>query len=169
MKKYLSLLLFVLFASGNIQAEQNATIDVHTKIVNPHKISKNLNGGFIELLLDYVNGFGGMWAQEIRDRGFEEPNDNNTGLFYWNRWFASNENQGTVTIVAGGYNKVDKYQLMITDATVTESGIMQDLKLDDEVSHYFYIYTRSENTMVGSMAKIILFDVANENRQLIKK
>jgi len=157
MKKYFSLFVFILIGTHNIQAEQSAIIDVHTKIVNPHKISKNLNGGFIELLLDYVNGFGGMWAQEIRDRGFEEPNDNNTGLFHWNRWFASNENQGTVTTVAGGYNKSDKYQLAISNASQTESGVSQKIHLNDEISHYFYIYSRSINANNGK-AKIILFD-----------
>ena len=166
MKKYLllwTLFLLAILPIVNIKAEQSAFIDVYTNIVNPYKISKNLNGGFIELLLDYVNGFGGMWAQEIRDRGFEEFHIDGTTPYHWDSWFSSNENRGIVNFVEGGYNKVDRYQLMITGASKTESGVVQSLKLNDEVSHYFYIYARGENTN-GGIAKIILFDEQNENR-----
>ena len=161
--------IVLLIFNVNVYAEQKATIDVHTKIVNPHKISKLLNGGFIELLLDYVNGFGGMWAQEIEDRGFEELRGRaDVDYWHWTHWFASNENQGSVDFVEGGYNKNDKYQLRINNASETESGIYQKIYLNDEVSHYFYIYAIGENTN-GGIAKIILFDEQNEIRLFEKE
>ena len=158
----------MLLLNVDLYAEQTAKIDVNTKIINPHKISKLLNGGFIELLLDYVNGFGGMWSQEIEDRGFEEIRGNGTDYWHWTRWFASNANQGIVKFVEGGYNKNDKYQLMISNAAETESGIFQNIKLNDEVSHYFYIYARGENTNDG-IAKLIIFDEQNKNKLFEKE
>lgn len=157
MKNIVKIITLLLLFSLCTYAGQTASIIVNTKVVNPHKISKYLNGGFIELLADYTNGFGGMWAQEIEDRGFEEVYNNRTVYYHWTRWFANNEDKGLVEIVLGGYNKLDSNQLMITNAEKTESGMYQKIYLNDEISHDFYIYVKGENTN-GGIAKIVFFD-----------
>ena len=39
-----------------VSLADEANIVINPKVINPYKISELINGGFIEFLLDYVNG-----------------------------------------------------------------------------------------------------------------
>ncbi|MDR0927772.1 MAG: T9SS type A sorting domain-containing protein [Ignavibacteria bacterium] len=158
--------LLLLFAiSISLHADNTAKITINTKNVNSNKISKLINGGFIELANDFVNGYCGLWAQEIMDRGFEEVYNERETYQHWSRYFNDRDtvaNKDNVTIVEGGYNRTDNNQLRIENAEYVESGIYQLIRINDEISHNCYIYARSENA--NGVAKIVLFDTLNQQR-----
>jgi hypothetical protein len=69
MKKVKIVLFIVIILSNSSLIATQSKIEVNTKSISPYKIPKLINGAFIELLIDFVNGKGGLWVQEIIDRG----------------------------------------------------------------------------------------------------
>jgi|GEM_PF-1335752 len=79
----------VVFLNVNVlYGQQNAAININLSQSVQDTISKNIYGGFIEFAYDDINGYRGLWAQEIENRGFDAPdtNDSTTAA----KWLAFN-------------------------------------------------------------------------------
>lgn len=131
----------------------------HAKQVIPPEIF----GSFIEFIWDTMNGPFGMCAEEIRHRGFDRKGSFEGISEDW-RPFGNAEAIATTTfrLDSGGYNKRGVYAQTIlrTDATKPESGILQDIVINGNVSHTFYVYARG--TVQHATMKIITMDGKDE-------
>ena len=154
-KKIIFLIIFIT-ANIYLYCEEFAEIKIFNNLTHTEQISKYTNGGFIEFLLNYSNGYGGMWAQEICDRGFDYIPLGSNQHKYWNYWYNTNKHTDFVKYIDGGYNEYGKYSIEISGDGNLESGIYQKIYINDSISHDFYIYIKNKNA-VGT-AKLVLFD-----------
>lgn len=161
MKKLFSLLLFLLISFISF-AKEEAIIQVNAELAHKEKISPLMNGGFIEFLLNYVNGYGGMWAQEITDRGFDYISGQQ--YKYWDFWYSQEGKFDFVKNISGGYNENGLYGIEFTGDGTTESGIFQKVYVNDKVSHKFYIYTKNKDLGATGKLKLVAFDSDFKNR-----
>ncbi|MGI6369275.1 MAG: T9SS type A sorting domain-containing protein [Ignavibacteria bacterium] len=157
-------LVFILFLCSffSIHAEEKAIIQVNAELLHKEKISPLMNGGFIEFLLNYVNGYGGMWAQEITDRGFDYISGQK--YKYWDFWYSQEGKFDFVKNVSGGYNENGLYGIEFTGDGTTESGIFQKIYVNDKVSHKFYIYTKNKDLAATGKLKLVAFNSDFTNR-----
>ncbi|MDT3738617.1 MAG: T9SS type A sorting domain-containing protein [Candidatus Kapabacteria bacterium] len=142
--------------------EKEASIVIDKNNSYSKKATSKLFGGFIEYLRDYVNGSGGLWAQELLDRGFDAyPCENiNIGCVWKDT--ASSVN-AIPELIQGGYNPNGKYFKRLT--SINDDGFCstyQTITYCDTISHTIYLYYRG---MVESgSAKIIVMDKSNTFR-----
>lgn len=163
-EKFILIIIFVLLCPS-VARSVPANINVYPNYRYQHKISEQLNGAFIEFLLDFINGPLGIWSQEIQDRGFEEIFSNDSTYYHWKRWNANSDSlfpKKNVLLTRGGSNKSDSFNLQIQNANTVECGLMQQVWLCDTTSHAGYIYIKSDNA-VGS-ASIVLFNTETGER-----
>ncbi len=156
-------ILIILLTSIHLSAAETATIVVKSDKVNPHKISPYLNGGFIEFVIDFVNGTCGIWSQELTDRGFDYILGNGKHES-WNYWHSPAGNYNFTKKIEGGYNENGIYSIKISGNGNIESGIYQKIYISDTVPHKFYIYARNIDADENGVAKLVLFNEDFTNR-----
>lgn len=141
-KLYITHLILI---SALIYAEEKAEITVFVENPIPGKLTPLIYGSFIEFLLDYINGPCGMYAQEIHNRGFDEPINEKTGIEIWNKlpWCTDLE---SVQQIFGGYNKNgERYLKLISAEKSNSKGVYQKVWMSDKTDYEFYIYLKSDN------------------------
>lgn len=65
------LILTLCKLSSPLSAQQEAYLQININTPQKDTISNQHFGGFIEFLLDFINGPMGFWSQELLDRGFD--------------------------------------------------------------------------------------------------
>ncbi|MGA2298194.1 MAG: T9SS type A sorting domain-containing protein, partial [FCB group bacterium] len=120
--------------------------------------SKLVNGIYIEFLGGFINGAGGIWAQELNDRGFDFMCGNRDTLCQWKRWSTNPNPENKHWILEDScYNENGRYSIRITgDSNNNLYGLYQNILINDEVPHQFYIYSQSPYT--ETFFKIIIYD-----------
>ncbi|GAB1429796.1 hypothetical protein MASR2M18_06290 [Ignavibacteria bacterium] len=133
-----------------------------TPIPSPYfkqTIPPELFGSFIEFIWDTMNGPFGMYAEEILHRGFDRKGKYEGISENWQP-FGDTEviSATTYRLDSGGYNKRGVYAQTIirNDSSQTESGIAQDIVINGNVPHTFYVYARG--TAQRASMKIISTD-----------
>jgi len=61
-------------------ANPEAAITIDCGAPLPGEISPAIYGGFIEFIGGCINSPIGLWAQELRNRGFDEPDEDQDGV-----------------------------------------------------------------------------------------
>lgn len=116
-------------------------------------------GLFIEFLEDYVNGPGGMWAQEIMDRGFDLPNCQGVNIgCVWK----DSVSQGNPMpyFIEGGYNENGRYfKRMISQYDSGFAATYQQIAISDTTTHSAYVYYKGKS--YGGIAKVMIFTKNN--------
>ena len=163
-KKIITLVILYFICFIDINSKETATIKIINELDSQTPISKNANGGFIEFLLDYTNGYGGMWAQEIYDRGFDFIKSDKHK--YWSYWYDTKGEFDFIKYIYGGYNENGKYGIEISGNGIIESAIYQKIYIENNISHTFYIYVKNNNA--SGVAKFVAFD-SNFTTRLFEK
>jgi alpha-L-arabinofuranosidase len=172
MKKFIFIFLlianFVVFGQS-----QDAVVQIELKKPNPHRINKNVHGGFVEMLRDFVNGPLGIWAQDFMDRGFDCISPSLETSQYWDKFKESNETTSTWTLKDGGYNQNGRmYQELKSSSDEGLIGISQMTYVSDNTSSSFYVWAKSDNVIELKLKLINPLNdqvLLEENLGLIKK
>ncbi|MCX7735551.1 MAG: T9SS type A sorting domain-containing protein, partial [Candidatus Kapabacteria bacterium] len=138
-------ILLLIFFTVFLKSEEKAEITVYVENPIPGKLTSMIYGSFIEFLLDYINGPCGMYAQEIHNRGFDEPINEKTGIEIWNKlpWC---EDLELIQQVFGGFNKNgERYLKLISNDNNKSLGVSQKVWLSENTEYEFYIYHKSEH------------------------
>jgi len=158
------LLSFVLFYNNLISESYDAQINIEL-IHDNHKISEFYNGGFIEMVHDFVNGYLGFAAQELQNRGFDLP-EYETGISrYWYMYFEDKfsihylDNKDMV-------NRNGVYSQAIVNLYENNlSGISQETYISDAGCD-FYIYMKSKDSL---NVNIRIVDLVDNKKVLYEK
>jgi len=132
-----------------------ASIVVDCRDILPWNISHGIYGGFIEYTAFCINGPTGLWAQEIRNRGFDEPDGDNDGVsgekdFGW-RPFLDPGVSGVFELSDGGYNRNGRYSQRVTKISGDgRVGVSQLVFISNTAGLDFYIYIKGD-TSVGEI------------------
>jgi len=111
----LHILLLIIFISYNIKSQDSALINIMTFDRNITVTSKLVNGIYIEFLGGFINGAGGIWAQELNDRGFDFMCGNRDTLCQWKRWSTNPNPENKHWILEDScYNENGRYSIRIT-------------------------------------------------------
>lgn len=143
-------------------ATSEASILVECTQPLPGNISSAIYGGFIEFLGFCINGPTGMWAQEFRNRGFDEPDEDNDGIsgkgeLSWQP-LIDPDVSAVFSLSPGGYNKNGVYAQKITKVNGTgRVGIYQNIIMSNTADLDFYVYLRG-NASVGEVT-VALTDI----------
>ncbi len=148
--RYKLLLVLIFLFSSSILLAEHSKIFIAKNVNRDFKVNLMNNGGFIELLMDFTNGYMGLWAQELLDRGVDDYLSNKT----LNKWEIFSDN-GRVDVIKGGYNKKGKYQIGLSSHNGLPVGIAQKVHLSDRSSHHVYFYAMCPE--IGKV-KILLLD-----------
>lgn len=145
--KILKIAILTLFLFSAIShSEEKAEITVYVENPIPGNLSPLIYGSFIEFLLDYINGPCGMYAQEIHNRGFDEPLHEKTSIEIWNILPYSNGIE-SIQQLYGGFNKNGERYLKLTNKAYNlSSGVYQKVWISENTEYEFYIYLKSENS-----------------------
>jgi len=153
---FIIIVLFTISVNQMYPLQKEATISFDIHQTFEEKPSNKLFGLFVEFLSDYINGPGGMWAQEFADRGFDLPfcKGANIGCVWHDTLSAGNpESQNWI----GGYNPNGRfYKKLISYFDDGFNGVYQEISYSDTVTHELYVYYRG--TVNKGSAKIIIFD-----------
>jgi alpha-N-arabinofuranosidase len=142
MKLFLIIALLILFCKIPQSFSEEATIKINTNEVASTQISKNIFGGFVEFLLDYINGENGMCAQELKDRGMDL---NYRHISSADDWEVYSTGKGTkAELLKGGYNlNGQNYQKLSSSSFISKIGVYQNVYINDTVDYDFYMYAKS--------------------------
>lgn len=162
MKLFLIIALLILFCNIPQSFSEEATIKINTNEVAGTPISKNIFGGFVEFLLDYINGENGMYAQELKDRGMDM---NYRHISSADDWEVYSTGKGTkAELLKGGYNlNGQNYQKLSSSSFISKIGVYQNVYINDTVDYDFYMYAKSYEknnitlTLIDSNFKISYF------------
>ncbi len=144
-KIILFIIFFVLNANTSMSGEYEAEIVIETNHYN-HKISPYYNGGFIEMVHDFVNGSLGFAAQELQNRGFD-LSQYETGIS--SKWMMYFEEKFSTHILNSKdmANKNGVYSQTIINAYEDNlSGISQETYFSNAGCD-FYIYMKSSDNL----------------------
>lgn len=149
MKKII-FLAFVLFAITAVSAEKTATLNIKKNEFHKDKATRDIFGGFIELVSNFVNGENGLWAQELINRGFDNilyPTLNSSGIVSnWDFEFDT-LSESSIKQWSQNYNPNGSWCLKFEQANNKRVSIRQNFILTDSVDYDFYVYTRSDDTL----------------------
>lgn len=145
-------MIYIIFAACfEVKAAEQASIniDLQNYSIFPRD---EFFGGFIEFLEDYVNGPCGMWAEELRDRGFDVGIDKMGADTLWSRASYPAGNS-LPKYVPGGYNeKGDFYIENKSNFAGGKSEISQIFFYNDTVSYSGYSFLKSNvNNGTGNL------------------
>ncbi|MCX6147430.1 MAG: hypothetical protein NTW25_09315 [Candidatus Kapabacteria bacterium] len=143
MKKFIILVFLILFCEIPQSFSEEATIKINTnEVANTPPISQKLFGGFVEFLLDYINGTNGMWAQELKDRGLDLNAKDFSSSEEWKIYVIGKDTKSE--LLKGGYNLNGQYfQRLTVSNNNSQIGIYQTVYINDTVKYDFYLYAKS--------------------------
>lgn len=157
----------LIMASGNdvLYGQQSATINIDLLQPTQDTISKRIYGGFIEFIFDVINGHRGLWAQEIRNRGFDvADNIDSTIAQSWLKY-----NTGTSScnweLDSSGYNPNGVYSQKVSVSSFISGkyGIAQkQVYLKSGIQYNFYTYLKGVS--ISGSVNVSLLDT---NQQII--
>ncbi len=136
------IITLLLFLIPNINFSEEAKIIISTDSIFKTPTTQNLYGGFVEFLLDYINGTNGMYGQELKDRGLDENIDNDNKSDKWNLY--SIGAGSSLQMLKGGYNQNGlSFHRLKNTANKSKIGIYQKVYINDTCEYDFYIYAKS--------------------------
>lgn len=144
MKKIIALLLLIYIATTYQLFSDNYTSAVYITLhqTNLKPVTNMIFGGFTEMLMGYVNGDMGIWAQELVDRGFDMDScENHTHSCLWNEIKSSDSSELQLTVDRFNLNGIYS-QKFINYSDTSYSGIAQEFLASDTIGYDFYIYTK---------------------------
>lgn len=159
--------LFLLFAIKS-EAEMTANITVDLNKKKSGKVTNLFYGGFVEFLRDYINGPKGMYAQELRNRGFDLESCKENGIScHWNKYLSNENLKVNYLLKNGGYNENGEYSQIIEKIEgAGVVGVSQNIHINDDTEHLFYIYYRGDSS-VGNV-NILLLDTSSNQVLFLK-
>lgn len=125
-----------------------------------YEVSPYLAGGFIEFIGGVIDGRDGLWAQELRNRGLDWPDDNgdgvsdglsSTGEASWMP-VSSGRNTAAWSLGRGGYNRpgVHAQEVRVFSLEDGACGVVQDgVQLRGDTAYQVYVYLRGEGIEGG--------------------
>lgn len=149
-----------------LQSEtKKAKITLNIQDTIPSNNTPLLFGQFIEYLNHIMNGPSGFWAQDLYNRGFDQPEYIDlkpTGTsFGWKVRRQKDEPFTYIYQAAGGYNRNGReYQVIVNTEDTLTSSVYQTTYVDDEVGTEFYIYMKGNGFNENSQIIISLTDSA---------
>lgn len=158
--------VFILLYAINVFADNKTDLYIDKYKYSSFPASNKINGLFTEFLWGYINSYGGLWAQELTDRGFDDVYDYSTTLKYWQTRTNSHKLSSNYCILnPGGYNENGKFSVkLLGDTNHYEYGIYQKVFINDTVGLDFYVYTRSDKhgetwnlVVMDSLCKNVLY------------
>jgi len=129
---------------------ETARITVHGQEVAEAEVSVGIYGGFIEFLPNVINGLTGMWAQELSNRGFDEPDGDANGVSGKQSglaWFPLGDPGAGVSwsLPSGGYNPRGVYaQSVEKSGGVGRAGLCHGVLLSPQGEAVFYVYMQGD-------------------------
>jgi alpha-N-arabinofuranosidase len=130
---------------------ESARITVHGQHVAETEISDGIYGGFIEFLPGVINGLAGMWAQELLNRGFDEPDVDDNGVAGKPEgplgWFPLGDAGAGASWspAAGGYNTRGVYAQSVAKSGGTgRAGLYHLVLLSPPGETVFYVYLKGD-------------------------
>ncbi|NPV60619.1 MAG: hypothetical protein HPY75_13295 [Actinobacteria bacterium] len=132
---------------GEVEA---ARITVHGADGEGAEVPEGIYGGFIEFLPGIINGPAGLWAQELRNRGFDEPDGDANGVSGEQAglaWFPLREQgvNASWSLAPGGYNPRGAYaQSVVKSGGAGRVGLCQAVLLSPPGDYGFYIYMKGD-------------------------
>lgn len=117
-------------------------------------ISPLIYGGFIEFTREVINGRTGLWAQELCNRGFDEPDTDSDGISggegsSGRSWYSECGEgvRASFSIIAGGYNQRGEYlQRISKEQGDGETGLFQYTCFSQDCPMDFYVYMRGDSS-----------------------
>lgn len=124
---------------------------------SPVEVSSLLFGSFFEFLDDFINGYAGIWAQELINRGFDMPDITGDGASnYWFRFRTSDFTDNKLSLLPGGYNENGLYFQRITKKSSSGLiGISQNIFLSDTTCGEFYAYLRTNDSTNSALFLLV--------------
>jgi alpha-N-arabinofuranosidase len=145
--KTLLITLIILVFSIHLLISEEAEINIKLKKPHTHKINKNVHGAFIEMIRDFVNGPLGIWAQDLRDRGFDQVIEGSDVPQYWDVFHETTEDANLISMW-GGYNQNGlRYPRLNSYSKNGICGISQMAYVSAGVESDFYVWARGSSGM----------------------
>ncbi len=138
----LKIFLILFLVCFNTILSQETTIKINSLVPENDKITKLMYGSFLEFLNDFINGDFGLWAQELKNRGFDEME------FYSPRYWTLSYNQqiqnDKANMIYGGYNPNGLYYINFSNNDAHSiSSLNTKVYVYDSVGGDFYVYLKS--------------------------
>lgn len=154
------------------ESPYDATITVDGSIPLAGEVSRAVYGGFIEFLGQVINGPAGLWAEEIRNRGFDLPDTDSDGVsgegaMGWQRLASSSPDAGWM-LRPGGQNLRGVYAQGVMQPTGNgEAGVSQLVLFSPGSLLDFSVYARGDsasgelNVRLSSRSGTIVYSEAS--------
>ncbi len=160
-KTILFLAVLLLLSAVKLQsAIQNAYVDFDYSDTSETYVNPFLFGTFIEYFMSFQNGYTGLWAQELANRGFDIGNYGDGLSPGWFGYGSPWDKPIVWDTPEGGYNEnALRFQKITTTTKDGRAGIGQRVHVTDELGLDCYFYARGDKGIED--VKILIIDINN--------
>jgi len=129
-----------------------ASISIDCSVPLPGEISPAIYGGFIEFIGYCINGPIGLWAQELRNRGFDEPDEDldgisGQGIYGWQP-LADPDITASWSLSDDGYNTRGVHAQRVSKISgMGRVGLYQLIPISEQTGLDFYVYLYGDSTV----------------------
>ena len=133
-------------------ANPEAVITIDCSSPLPGEISPAIYGGFIEFIGGCINSPIGLWAQELRNRGFDEPDEDldgvsGQGIYGWQP-LADPDATASWSLSDDGYNMRGVYAQQVSKISgMGRVGLYQLILISEHTGLDFYVYLHGDSTV----------------------